>query len=772
MAIPSDINGPGGDNATQPENQQPDIGQSTIDAPSFNKAGTELQLEARSVKTIAHAWNMCKALEQNNRTRAARTADIQSIHDGAPPRSGEGNALKGKSWQSNASTNWLSGVVGRQAQRFVNAITTQTYLTFSRLPSSYDDWKKKSDLMQAKFTTLVRGWSGYTGLINSISVEDVLQGYTYAVFLDPYTWKPTMFKQDRCFVPELSGQHARDLQFFVAKMDYRLDEFLELFKNEEAAADVGYDISNCLHAANRATMEDPREDATTVQYRKFSDMINEGILGLTYTSTGARVVNCWLLFNQEYDGKVSFWLIERDTGKLLRFSFKLFKQMQDINAMFSFEPGNGCIHSSKGLGRKLAALAIMKELFRNGIIDNSRLSGLMVVQVDPKDRNRLAPTIMSPFVVLDKTIDIAQTQFNVSADSYKVVDGLTDNWAEQAVGAYITQQIAEKTKGDKTATEATIDARRESEASNIQIRRWLDNWATMTQIQQKRAFSDDYIDEARRLYEKIVADPESNKPSLYEGHANMDAEVLLALVEIFQDNISDAEVRVWRDSPASIYAHVSQAAIQQGLSMVIAKYKGDPNLNQPTAIALDIENTVGAELAKQLVVPNADATLLAEQGRQQLIESSTMYDTGLPIPVSLRDNHIIHGVTIQTLLTKTAAPVLSSNPNPPPQLMKAVELNINHLGEHLQAATQLGQNNTPQFGQLDKFYQGLKKQVEEVVQIQAQAKIAQDAVQAKIRQEGLPPAEETPSEQQPIDAPTNIPGPNLAPPVESAVAAA
>lgn len=759
--VPAGITEPGG-SGPQYANPYPTTGQLTIDAPLFNKDDTQLQLEARSVKTIEHAWNICKGLESNNRTRAARTADIQSIHDGAPPRSGEANAQKAKSWQSNASTNWLSGVVGRQAQRFVTAITTQTYLTFSRLPTSFSDSKVKSDLMQAKFTSLVRGWSGYTGIINSISVENVLQGYTYAVFLDPYTWKPTMFKQDRLFVPEKSGQHARDLQFFVAKLDYPLNEFLDLFKNEDAAKEVGYDIINCLYAANRSTMEDQREDASTTQYRNFVEMINEGVLGLTYTSSGARVVKCWMLFNQEYDGKISFWLIERDTGKMLRFSFKIFKNMEDVMAMFSFEPGDGCIHSSKGLGRKLAALAIMKELFRNGIIDNSRLSGLMVIQCDPKDRNKLAPTIASPFVVLDKSINISTQQFNVSAESYQVVDNLTDRWAEQSVGAYITQQLDDRGKDAKTATEATIDARRESEASNIQIRRWLDNWATMTQIQQKRAFSDHNIKIARGMVNQLVKDPAKNKPSFYEGHANVDPEVLLALVEIMiQGQITDEEISVWRDTPASIYAHVSQAAVQQGLALVIQQYSGNPNLDQARAIALDIENKVGAEMAAELVIPNVDQTLLAEQAAMQLNESSTMYTLGQPVPVSPRNNHLIHGGTIREMLTTVAAPVLSTNPNPPAQLMKAIELNINHLGEHLAMATEQGQNNTPAFGDLDKFYKGFRKQFEEVIQIQAQAKAAQETVKQKGREElGLAPAEEeVATEQLPIDADTNLPGP-------------
>ena len=441
--MPDDIQ-PNDQDITGSGNPLPTVGINTIDAPqrTDNGYGKHLNLEARSVKTADHAWNICKATEQNNRTRAARTADIQSLHDGEPPRSSSAQAERGKGWQSNASTNWLAGIVGRVSQRFVNAVISQIYATSSALPSSLNNSKAKTDLLRLKFTQLIRSWDGNTGLINSLAVETALQGYGYAVFLDPYTYKPTMFKQDRAFCPEQSGQHARDLQFFVAKMDYRLDEFLDLFKDEEAAKEVGYDLDNCVYAANNAKMADPREDATTTQFRKFVEMMNEGVLGLTFTSTGARIVSCWLLFNREYDGQVSFWLIHRDSGKMLRFSFKLFPKMQDVLAMFSFEPGNGCIHSSKGLGRKLASLTIMKELFRNGIIDNSRMSGLMILRADSKDKSKFAPAVMSPFVIIDKSVEIPQQQFVANADAYRVTDTQIDGWAEQTVGAYLASQIS------------------------------------------------------------------------------------------------------------------------------------------------------------------------------------------------------------------------------------------------------------------------------------------------------------------------------------------
>lgn len=711
----------------------PTTDQATIDAPATNKAGTALILEAKSVKSISHANNICTAVEANNRQRAARTADLQSLHDGQPPHSAAGQLEKAKSWQSNASTNWLAGIVGRVSQRFVNAIISQIYVSSSALPENFPEAKTKTDLMRMKFTQLVRSWDGYTGFINAECTETTLQGYCYAVFLDPYTWKPTFFKQDRAFVPEMSGQHARDLQFFVAKMDYRLDEFIALFRDEDSAREVGYDIDNCVFAANHAQMADPRADATTTQYRKFVEMINEGAIGLSFTNTGARIVPCWLLFNREYDGQVSFWLIARDSGKQLRFSFKLFPSMQHAISMFSFEPGNGCIHSSKGLGRKLANLAVMKELFRNSIIDNGRISGLTIIRADAADKSKFAPAIVAPFVIIDKSIEIPQQQFTANGEEYRIIDQLIDSWAEQAVGAYISQQLDDRGRTERTATEATIDARRETEAADIQIRRQLDQFASMTQVQQRRAFSDDYIAEARNLFNTIVALAE-NPQIAYEGHQNMDAEVLRTLVEIMEGGVSDEEIRLWRESPCSHYAHVTDAAVSQGLTAVAQAYSGNPNVDQAELVYRNIEGMVGADLAKRLFIPSADQTATSEAVRQQTIESVTMGTSSLPLPVSPRDNHILHGQTVQKLLTEIAAPMLS-NPQADPATAKIAELNLNHLGEHLQMAAQTDVAKTPQFKELEKFYAGFKNQLAQVVQIKEQAQVAQAAVAEQIRTE-------------------------------------
>ena len=140
-----------------------------------------------------------------------------------------------------------------------------------------------------------------------------------------------------------------------------------------------------------------------------------------------------------------------------------------------------------------------------------------------------------------------------------------------------------------------------------------------------------------------------------------------------------------------------------------------------------------------------------------------MLSTGLEVPVSPRDNHLVHGATIQELLTQFAAPALSQ-PNPQPNILKAAELNLNHLLAHLQLGAAQGLNRDPAFAELEKFALGFRQQLAQVVQINAEAQVAEEMVKQTIRTEGLPPeaaqsleTAQIPSPVPQLPAVTNVP---------------
>ena len=110
-----------------------------------------------------------------------------------------------------------------------------------------------------------------------------------------------------------------------------------------------------------------------------------------------------------------------------------------------------------------------EELFRCGIIDNARIGGMYVMPVDSAQKTKIAPVMQAPFIYVDRNaVNVKDGfQLQVSAEGLQVIDQLIDSWAEQAVGAYLAAQITDKGRTERTATEASIDSRRENEAAAL-----------------------------------------------------------------------------------------------------------------------------------------------------------------------------------------------------------------------------------------------------------------------------------------------------------------
>ena len=745
---------------TVPASKYPNVsGVVTIEAPPLKEKGgkPELNLEARSVRTTDQAWNLCKSTESANKTRSQRATMMELEYSGQAPFSQTDQIEKANSWQSNTSTGILAGIVDRKTLRFVNAITSQIYLTRSSLPTSYPDWKKKSDLFDIHTTRMIQSWKKYSTFVPALARENVLHGYAYGVFLDPYTWTPRMFKQDVSYVPDESSQYANELQFYVIKHDFLLHEFIDLFKDEKAAEEMGYNIPNCIMAANTSEIKNPREDMMVTEFRKFAEFISDGVLGLTYSVSGPRVVKTYLLWNREYDGKVSFWIILRDNGKLLRFAEKIYDSFDEVVTLFSFQPGNGHLHSSKGIGRMIIGNVRIAERIRNRMVDNVNMSSLVILKADSANRNKLQPVVHAPFVVIDKSIEVDQQKFSADGEMYAALDQRMVNYMEQAAGAYVSAN-PNASGQPVTATEASQDAQRERENSDITEARWRDQFSQLVQTMQKRAFSDDHIKEARELFTKITeqfvtqgSDSNEVMKTITDLMDTTDESRLpvRTLVMMFMDGLTESEIRICRDAATSGYAHTDDAIVAQGILAVGRMYANNPNVDQVELTKRNVEALAGPDAAKALIIENPDQTIMAEATRMQQQEATTMMTLKMPVPVSPRDNHMAHAQVCMQLLIQAGQGI--SDLTTIDMFAKPTELLLNHFAEHL--ANYLAQGNpsqNPQFKEMNDFYKKFKSDFAQAVMIAEQQKMA-----AELVEQGATPEQ--------VAAASNTQNPNLPP---------
>jgi hypothetical protein len=730
----------------------------SIDAPAIEDG--VLNVGEASIRSVDHAVNICTATELANQARNKRAAVIQAFHDGEPPKNAGAQAEKAKGWETNINTGWLEGNAATLSRRLQRAITQKVYLTKSQLPANVAGHKSKSAVFQELSTKLWRSWPDFGDFVQNVAKETALQGYSYAAWLDVITWRPTFFRQDALYVPEESKQRPSDCQFVVVKYDWQLNEFISLFQDESAASDSGWDVKNCEISANKAVVKNAADDATTTDFRKFADMINQGTLGLTYSAAGPRIVKTWILLNCEYDGKVSFWIIDRDSRKLLRYVHKRYAKMADAMGIFTLDVGNGTIHSSKGIGRKLYNLAKQIEDARSSSFMQVKMGSLTMLQVEEKDRAKMQLSIQGPFMFLPAGVTPAQFKYAVDSAAYNDLDNRLSNWAQQTAGTYIS---GDPNAPDKTATQASIDAQREQENSDDLRARFDSQFLSqVVQPMQLRAFSDANMRKAAAIFAKVTAGKEEEP--LYSTNEDDEEETaaIRCLVQFYKYDLTDADIRYLRNSPASGLAHMDDAIKTNGALQVSQQFGANPNLDQLAILRDSIEAMAGPDAAKRYVLQDIDQTVVAEAARLQMMESSAMMALGAEVPVSPRDVHIIHAKAVQGVL-QSIIPSLQSTPQGDPETNKVVELHINHMASHLEFANQ-APVKAPELKELGAFLAQFTKDFKSVITIQQQAQLqaqqaqAQQAQQAQVQPVSSAPVQVAPEIAAPVDqAPVQAP---------------
>lgn len=742
--------------------------ETAISPPTLLPDGT-LDLEQRSVRSVQQAMDICTSAEKNNTQRSYRTKQIQELHDMAPPRSLSANVQKAKAYADNFSTGFLAGVSQQVSIPVKTALASTPFLTFSMLPPLWPSAGKASGLLRAKFTDFCRDWQGFDAFSDNAINETILQGYAYSAFLSAEGWRPTFFKQDMAFVPEGSSFDVTEIQFLVLRMDYPVQKFLALIQDKEAATRAGYQFDNCEIAAANAVVANPAGDAQTTQPRKYADMVAEGTIGLTYAGTQPRQVETYLLLHVEYGGQISLWMLNRNLGntkdgaglpveqRLLRYAFKAFKSFEEVAQIFSFESGNGCIFSSKGIGRRLGNMAVALELARNEWMTNGRLSSLLIIVANSLQQSRLNPTVVGPFMVVDKAFgEISQQRFQSNSDGLLAIDKMLTAFSQQAAGAYTGKILSPNDEDpNETATAKKIDTARENMSSAWLVTRIVNQIMGQVGAMQRRALSDANIDRGIALWKKLRADPTDLEPySSFDTKEEKSAVSLVAEIcqewdtAVFPVNWDEKETKdgvmgtglvkktmqVWRDSPATPRSKTLETQRQQGLDAVAQQYGTNPSIDQNRLLQLRVENLIGPNLAQEVLIPNADQTVTVEAARWQEMETGAMFTLHLPVRVSPRDNHLVHAQTLQQGLMQYAGPFLSKNAlTAEPPLLSAISLNVDHMGQHLAAMKTTGQASNPAFKALDKFYDTFKQQFTQMLQIREQAKVAEQVAVARHR---------------------------------------
>jgi hypothetical protein len=165
--------------------------------------------------------------------------------------------------------------------------------------------------------------------------------------------------------------------------------------------------------------------------------------------------------------------------------------------------------------------------------------------------------------------------------------------------------------------------------------------------------------------------------------SHLDEDAVSCCLAMMERNLPPSDIIMMAFAPAQEL--IPDNAAQEGaiLDLLIQRYSGNPAINQDELIKLDWSKKMGQELANQVILPKDQVEAVAiEATRAQIIELQSII-AGQEVPVSPRDNDMIH---LETLVAKLM-PVIANAPQGglPPEMVgpfaKALEHFITHLNQ-------------------------------------------------------------------------------------------
>lgn len=659
----------------------------------------------RTFRNTEQAHSSYRRLKQQNVERNRKNALIQKKLNNEPPYAPKKLESMGQNWRSNRPTGFLSTMVSRIQPPFKQVVESSTYVTFTKHPSKGVDAEHKTNIFREEITKCIRGWSGHDDIVAQVVHENTTFGFAALCWDDPRDWKPEFLRQDYTFFSIETPQEVEATPIWARKRRYQISELLPILEDPQTSSLAGWNIKNLIKAINNATPAgrtlDSDDDA-----RRIEDWIREGSYGASYEND-AKYVELGELLVKEPHGKISRFLFDDKSGNEICTQLDRYSRMSDCLALFSVEIGSGSLMSSRGAGRDLYNSHIAIDKARNLVQDNVYLKGMLLLKKTATAKPGIAPlTVMHPVAYVAEGYEVVPQSAPADVDDFLKLDQFISGLAEIQLGTFLPSSALGIQTGDKTASEINRVAAIENQIREGILMRWSKQYSEAVARMQRGICHPEHIKAASELKMLLDVARMTNQDAIwaqkevveafqqsefdmppflvpFDLPSHLDEDAVSCCLAMLERNLPPSDILMMAFAPAQEL--IPDNAAQEGaiLDLLIQRYSGNPAINQDELIKLDWSKKMGQELANQVILPKDQVEAVAiEATRAQIIELQSII-AGQEVPVSPRDNDMIH---LETLVAKLM-PVIANAPQGglPPEMVgpfaKALEHFITHVNQ-------------------------------------------------------------------------------------------
>jgi hypothetical protein len=738
--------------------------------PKFGDNGESTKVVNKPISTAQQAYEVYTRLLRDNQARANRNKLVADAYNGGSPFDQKRLEAASQGWRANFSTLVLATFVDRVVPRLTDAVHGMKFLTAAELPDSFTNAANKTQKFRERTTELIRQWNGWIDYVEQVATENVLFGYTAAVQMDEFEWRPKTFRQEDTLFDEQCPQLAEKCPVFCIKANYYVHEACAIIEDDNAAWAAGYNVDNIKSAIEQAA---PPYDSFVYSPRQLSDMVREGNLYYSFHRS-SKMIETVHVFVKCYDNTIDHWWVNRNGSKRpnkpkklerdsaqprtdasgepqkleedpyeLFYGEKIAESMEDVLTLFSFQAGNNRLFGSKGIGRLLYNISLATEKARMSFVDAMYISGLLVGQAEESIIGRLMPHVRSPFLIIPEGFQLLMQQFKIDINNWLGLDQKLTNTAEIIAGAFLPdqQQISNNGQMIQTATKESIDAVKEEEVKQGILSRWWIQFTKSVGSMQRRIYSITNLQAAvkqrkarldaadtgkslisKELYEAMV-DVDDTSKAMFKAAPDLgdaDKEAVDTILALLDDGLSVQELIILSNKPATAYTEMAGAQEDMMYLQFYQMAKGNANFDQSKLDEQLGNRLIGFKNCKEIYVPQPAQTTDIEAQRAQQMEWATMLGSGIGVQVSQRDPHMQHYSTLVPALSDHLRIASQMPPvQVPKDMLNALKLGLTHGEAHIQAMMQGGANKRqlkPQILQqkdLEKMYSQLVQKVQQ-----------------------------------------------------------
>lgn len=627
----------------------------------------------RRIKDAASAQTIVANLWEANKQRMLKEAAMQAMVDGNPPYNASKMRAAGRSGDANFNTLEAKALHSTSVVPYYDLFAGATHYVDIRTRLGGEQEKARwSGTITEEYDFMLRDWDGLDTQMQEMITEFVGFGRGYLVWDDMKSWRFHKIACSRIMVPDATPIDLERCELVVVLQDWTVAELNGKIRNEKAAKDAGWNISETIDAIESAVPSDPAvpDDPVAAQQQLRDNDL--------YVSARSSTVPTATLFVREFSGKWSEYLVRRDqipadspnndrppVSYLFKAEDRYENLRQCINPFF-FEVRSGSWNGASGLLRDIFAIMQLKDRIACAQADAVFLRNSLVLQPRTAlDKQRMNLMQVGRITWIPDGVEVHQSQILGDITSTIEVSRELTMMTERNTGIY--RPTMEKTGGNpETLGEFQMKFAQATVLSVSAVNRF---YAQMDRL---------YQEQFRRSVAKNIreSDGEWAKAALKFRER---CQVRGVPPEAYEkDNIES--VRAWRN-----IGNGSVSMRQQALQGFMGIYGVLPAGGQQNLIA-DIISVNGSQSQVDRYMPPSEIEKLPTDHMAIAMLENAALKIGAPVTWTPSQNNLIHAQThLQAVAQAAASLQQGADPHEVLAYMDAIGA---HVLIHLQRESQ------------------------------------------------------------------------------------